>query len=121
MEILAKSMSLFQDSVVLLLFEAGLVSLFLRGLFRDFISRDGWLVVKRGTDSLVKITRFFDLTAPLIIFSIIEISNAYKDYKVILLILNYCMWFYLAHFNSWFRNKVIGFYSKFESHNEKLS
>lgn len=117
---LSNNFVIISDSYLLAGFEIGLLLIFFVAFFIDFNNRNNtFIALKRGEHSLKKIQNFFNLSSLFVIYSVIEVSSAYENYKVALLIFNYVVWLYLVYFNGWFRNKIIGYTHLFEELDEK--
>lgn len=110
------------DQIIFPLFEVFLLVVFLYAIAKEhrwFMKSTGaMLTVKRGEKSW----SYFNLAygiASVVLLQVINVSEALKGYKTIISLANLFMLFYLAFFNSWFRNKVIGFIIKSQEKGER--
>ena len=85
-----------------------------------FPSLGSKLTVKRGKESQQKFIIVYTMLSPIVmlIFSIIEVEIL-KGYKLIIVIVNLIFLFWLTNYSNWFRNKIIGFFNKLQSKEEK--
>ncbi len=104
--------SLFNDEVIFLLFELLFLVLFLYALAKEhglFTRKTGVVAsVKRGEKSW----NYFYLAygiASVVLLQVINSAESLEGYKTIISLINLLMLSYLAFFNSWFRNKIVGF------------
>jgi hypothetical protein len=107
----------FQDKYIFPAFQIFLLVLFLFALVKEKFSRD--MAVKRGQEA----QNFLYIAYGIISFDITQIisnSEAGKDYKVLLTIIDLLLILHLCFYNSWSRNKLIGFYVKFKNKVERL-
>jgi len=57
----------------------------------------------------------------ILILQIINVSESYVNYKVLISIIDLSILLYLFYFNGWFRNKIIGILSKVQNLEENLN
>lgn len=115
---------LLSDKFVFPLFEAAFLVLFVYAVLRV----RGWFVHKTGINATVKrgqeswnllFNLAFGLASVILIF-IIDSTEAMVGYKTLISIVNLAMLLYLALFNGWFRNKIIGIISKSQQMEERF-
>jgi hypothetical protein len=73
----------------------------------------------RGAESFNGLNLMYGI-ASILILQIINVSEAYKNYKVLISIIDLSILLYLFYFNRWFRNKVIGVLLKAQNLKENL-
>lgn len=99
---------IFHDSVVFVVLHIGLLALVVYAMWGERKMKCDMASVKRGQKSW----DYFNLTygiLSVVVIQIISISDFGSGYKVFISIFDLGVLFYLAFFNSWFRNKTIGF------------
>lgn len=101
-------MCLLSDKTIFPLLHLALLVLLLYALFREYQMRRDNSKVKRGDKSLGYFSLAYGILS-VIIIQIISISEWGKGYKVIITTIDLGILMYLTFFNSWFRNKTIGF------------
>jgi hypothetical protein len=74
--------------------------------------------VVRGTESRKRFGAAYGF-ASIIVLQIINSSEAFKGYKVLLSVIDLGVLFYLCFFSSWFRNKVSGWINRWEQMRER--
>lgn len=108
-------LKLLNDKWTLGLFEVGLLTLFLYSIARvtflrgakDFATAE----VIRGPESWNKLYLAYGLFSALTVL-VINVSEAWKHYKVIISLFSLAILWYLFFYNGWFRNLIIGFIIK---------
>jgi hypothetical protein len=102
----------FSDKFIFPLFEGAFLFLFVYALLHEkgFLRNQSRskLSVKRGKESWNNFYLTFGI-ASIILIQVINSANALRNYKTIISIINLIILVYLTFFNSWFRNKIIGF------------
>lgn len=113
---------LLSDQIIFPLFEVFLLLVFLYAIVKEhrwfMKSTSVVLSVKRGE----KTWNYFNLAygiASVVLMQVINVSEALKGYKTIISLANLLILFYLAFFNSWFRNKIIGIIIKSQEKKER--
>ncbi|MCK4240976.1 MAG: hypothetical protein KAX30_05080 [Candidatus Atribacteria bacterium] len=114
---------IFGDKMMFILLEAFFIVLLLYALSYEvypFRNSNLNIIVKRGKESQQKFMIAYAILAPIVmlIFSIID-TDILKGYKLIIVIVNLIFLFWLTNHSSWFRNKIIGFFNKLQSKEEK--
>jgi len=113
---------LISDKVIFPAFEGLFFSLFLYAVAKEI----GWFkkktrvvpIVKRGEKSWNYFYLAFGIIS-IILMQVINSSEALKGYKTFISLTNLLMLLYLAFFNSWFRNKIIGIINKSKTKEEQ--
>ena len=77
------------------------------------------LEVTRGEKSRTSLATACTLTVGFLAGSIVAVSSYPGNHKVVLILFNSASITYLCLFNSWCRNKIIGWVSQFEKHIER--
>jgi len=103
---------ILSDKVIFPVFEISFLLLF----FYAFLKEKGFfknksrskLSVIRGKESWNNFYLAFGI-ASIILIQVINSANALRKYKMIISIINLIILVYLTFFNSWVRNKIIGF------------
>lgn len=108
-----------KDGIVLPVFELTLFIVFLYSFYKEVSRRGSGLVVKRGQEGWAYFGLVYGIVS-LILIEIINSSSALMEYKVILILLNLSIALYLCFFNSWFRNKIVGFIERSKNKAENL-
>jgi len=99
---------LLGDSVVFIALHAGMLVLLLYAIRGERKMKQGMASVKRGEKSWNHLYLAYGILS-VVVTQIISISEFGKGYKVLITVVDLVVLFYLAFFNSWFRNKIIGF------------
>lgn len=103
--------TLFSDQVIFPLFEILLFIIFLYASAKEYrwFTKEASIygAVKRGEKSWNHFYLAYGV-ASVVLLQVINSSEALKGYKIIISLINLFILFYLAFFNSWFRNKIIG-------------
>lgn len=105
----------FGDSVIFSLLQILILLLFAYAFVKD----KGWLkkkgsidaVVKRGEQSWSYFPIAFGILS-VVIIEVIGITDTLGNYQAILIIINLLILLYLCFFSGWFRNKLVGFFSR---------
>ena len=104
---------ILSDKVIFPVFEISFFLLFFYAFLREksfFINKSrSKLSVKRGKESWNNFYLAFGI-ASIILIQVINSANTLRNYKTIISIINLIILVYLAFFNSWFRNKIVGFF-----------
>lgn len=111
---------ILSDQVIFPIFEATLLFIFVYGLIADYIRKNSGLAVSRGGKARGIITGVASVLISFVSIQIVNSTGVWKEYRVILILANLFFVTYLCFFNSWFRNKIMGFYVRFENKTEKL-
>ena len=98
---------IFYDSVVFVALHIGLLALVVCALWGERKMKRDVASVKRGQKSWGYFNLAYGILS-VILIQIISISDFGNGYKVFISIFDLGLLFYLAFFNSWFRNKTIG-------------
>lgn len=69
-------------------------------------------VIKRGKESLGYLHITFGVLFTLLIMKFIDQTKEIQEYSAFFTLLNFLIILYLTFTNDWFRNKIIGFFSK---------
>jgi hypothetical protein len=105
-------MKLFQlvigDTAMILLLHLGLLILVLCAILGSQRMKGDMASVKRGEKSWDHFYLAYGILS-VIVTQIISLSECGKGYKVFITFVDLGTLLYLAFFNSWFRNKIIGF------------
>lgn len=100
---------IFNDYNVLLAIELIILFLVFYGWIKEGSRSFG--KVKRGQESWNNLYLAYGIIL-VIINQIIDTSDEFKGYKVAIMLFNSIAILYLCFYNSWFRNKLIGFFIK---------
>lgn len=107
--------TLLSDEVVFPLFESLFLALFLYALAKE----RGWFTKPRGITLRVqrgeKSWGYFNLAygiASIVLLQVINVAKAFEGYKTFISLVDLFMLTYLAFYNSWFRNAIIGIISR---------
>lgn len=111
---------LLSDNIIFPLFECLLMLIFLFGLLQDHLNRHSGRVVTRGEKSQRIIIGVASAIIAVVSNQIVANTDVWKNYRVILMLLNLFITSYLCFFNGWFRNKIMGWWIKFEKKQENL-
>ena len=111
--------NIFGDKMMFILLEVLFGVLLLYALFYEIYPFRN-KIVKRAEKSQQKFIIAYAILAPIVmlIFSIIDV-DILKGYKLIIVIVNLILLFWLTNYSGWFRNKIIGFFNKLQSKEEK--
>lgn len=114
-------MTVFQfiisDMVMILSLHLGLLIIFLSAILGSYrMKRDG-ASTKRGEKSWNYLTLFYGGLYAIVI-QVISLSEFGKGYKVFITLMDLGILLYLVFFDSWFRNKIIGFVVKSQTKEE---
>ena len=101
-------MYIFSDSVVFIALHVGLVALVIYSVWGEWKMKRDIASVKRGGKSWNHFYLAYGILS-VVVTQIISISEFGKGYKVMITVIDLATLLYLAFFNSWFRNKTIGF------------
>jgi hypothetical protein len=116
-------MNWLNDKYIFVAFEAALVLLLFWAIVRDtgLLRRDRSITreLKRGQESWNKLYLAFGFSSVLTL-QVINSSEAWKNYKVIISLFDISILCYLFFYNGWFRNKIIGFITKSTEMKERL-
>ncbi len=110
---------LVRDEIIFPLFQLFLFLFLLFACFQDKLHKGSGRIVIRGKEGW----DYFPLTygiISVILLQIIGIANSLKEYKAIITLLDLSGLLYLCFYNSWFRNKIIGFLNKSKNKVESL-
>lgn len=99
---------ILSDKVVFPVFEISFLLLFFYAFWRGKGFSKNSLGIIRGKESRNIYYLTFGI-ALIILLQVINSANALKKYKTIITIINLSILAYLLFFNSWIRNKIIGF------------
>ena len=108
---------LLQDSITFFLLQICLVLIYLFAYTKEKIS--GGIRVTRSEEAQNFLYIAYGIIS-VIWLQIINSSEAYKGYKVFYSALDSILILYLCLFNSWSRNKLMGYYIKFKTKVEHL-
>jgi len=105
---------MYSDAVVLKVVEIILLFVLFLSMFMELViwikkkrRRGGVsLTVKRGDHSMNFLYIMYG-TATIVFALSVQVSEAFKDYKVLLVVFNYLALTYLFFFNSWLRNRIL--------------
>ena len=104
--------TLLSDKVIFPLFEFLFFAVFLYAVAKE----RGWFTKHRGATLRVKRGEkswgYFNLAcgvASVVLLQVINVAEALQGYKTIISLVDLLILTYLAFFNSWFRNRIIGF------------
>jgi len=103
---------LLKDNKMLPLFEIVIFSLLFIGIYQEIREKTG-KNIKRGEKAQKQFLRTFNIFSSIVILGVINATEAFSEYHVILILSNLAIVFYLSFCNSWSKNKIIGFYSKY--------
>jgi len=110
------------DYVWLPLLECAVLVTLLIAIWKELSARlrrsGAHATVKRGEKSLSSLLSFFGMS--IIIISIVNSSEIIINYKVVISIANVAVITYLNFFNSYFRNKIIGWIMMIQQFEEKV-
>lgn len=112
----------FGDKLIIFIFEITILVFLVFALIRNEIyriEREKGVASKviRGEISWGYLTAAFGILS-LLSYKILALSEFYRGYKVIIILFNEISFLYLCYKNNWFRNKLIGLYSRLKT--EKL-
>lgn len=114
-------MELFQlaisDSVMMFLLHSGLLILVVYAVFGSYRMKQDTASVKRGEKGWNYLYLAYGVLS-VIVIQIISLSDFGKGYKVAIALVDLCTLLYLTFFDSWFRNKIIGFIVKSQNKEE---
>jgi hypothetical protein len=103
---------ILSDKIIFPAFEISFFLLFFYAFLREkgfFINKSrSKLSVTRGKESWNNFYLTFGI-ASIILIQVINSANSLRNYKTIISIINLIILVYLTFFNSWVRNKIIGF------------
>lgn len=113
-------MILINDKIIFSLFEVFLVLIFIFSIYRVNMAgkRGITITVKRGQESWQLLYLFYGITS-IIMIQIITVARAFENYKVGISLLNLGILLYLTFYNSWFRNKILGYITKSKEQEER--
>lgn len=98
---------IFHDSVVFVALHIGLIALVVYAIWGERKMKSDIASVKRASKSWDYFNLAYGMLS-VVVIQIISISEFGKGCKVLISIFDLGLLFYLAFFNSWFRNKTIG-------------
>jgi len=101
-------MYIFRDSVVFVILHFGLFALFFYAIHREQIMKLDMVSVRRGKEGWNYFYIAYGILS-IIVIQIISLSEFGKGYKVLFAVMDLAILLYLTFFNSWFRNKTMGF------------
>lgn len=112
---------LLSDKYIFLLLQISFVVLFLLAVIREKNAKyhNPKISVKRGNESITNLYIAYGI-ASVIFIQIINICSVYNNHKVFISVINISILFYLCYFNSWFRNKIMNFFSLIKNKVENL-
>lgn len=96
------------DSVVFVALHVGLLVIVLYAIWGERKMKCDKVSVKRGEKSWAHFFLAYGILL-VIVTQVISLSEFGKGYKVVITVVDLAALLYLAFFNSWFRNKMIGF------------
>ena len=99
---------ILSDSVIFVTLHIGFLFLVIYAFFGARKMKRDQVSVKRGKGSWKYFSLGYGILS-VIVTQIISVSEFWKGYKVLITALDLGGLLYLAFFNSWFRNKIIGF------------
>lgn len=99
---------LIGDSVIFIALQIGLIVLFLYAIWGDQKRKKRNIKIKRGEKSWDHFYMAYGFLS-VVVTQIISISEFGKGYKIIFTVVDLLVLLYLSFFNSWFRNKIMGF------------
>ncbi len=109
----------FSDYIMLLLVESVIFIVFILAIYKDIVGKlRGGPIVTRGEKSLLFLLSFWGMS--IIIVNIINSSEVISNHKIVVSLLNVSVITYLNFFNSYFRNKIIGWIGKVQRFEEEL-
>jgi uncharacterized membrane protein YobD (UPF0266 family) len=112
----------FSDCVMLPLLELLILVILVCAIYKDinaYLRRGGThATVTRGEKSWLSLVSFWGMSVTVV--NIINSSELVGNYKVVLSLLNLVFIIYLNFFNSYFRNKIIGWTIKAQQFEEKV-
>ncbi len=112
---------LLSDKIVFPAFELIFVGLFFFAFLMErgwFVKKTGFATVARGKESWNYFYLVFGIVS-VVLMQVINSSEALKGFKTIISIVNLAMLVYLAFYNGWFRNKILGLIAKSQQKEEK--
>lgn len=98
---------IFGDSVIFVALHIGLITLVIYAILGERKIKRDMASTKRGEKSWNYFYLAYGILS-VVVTQIISISEFGTGYKVFITIIDLGLLFYLAFFNSWFRNKIIG-------------
>ena len=108
---------IFSDSIVFVALHVGLLALFIYSIWGEWKMKRDMASIKRGEKSWNHFYLAYGILS-VVVTQIISISECGKGYKVLITVVDLAILLYLAFFNSWFRNKTIGFIMASQSKEE---
>ena len=99
---------IFGDSFVFIFLHIALILILAYSIFGEKRMKQDPASVKRGDKSWNHFYLAYGILS-IVITQIISISECGKGYKVLITVIDLSILMYLSFFNSWFRNKTIGF------------
>ena len=102
---------ILSDSIVFVVLHLGLLVLVFCAIWGERKMKRDMAPVKRGKKSWNHFYLAYGILS-VVVTQIISISEFGKGYKVLITVVDLAILLYLAFFNSWFRNKIIGFVVK---------
>jgi hypothetical protein len=115
------AMKIFQfmisDMFMILLLHLGLLVIVLYSIFGSYRMKNDLGRVKRGEKSWNYFYLAYGVLS-VIVIQVIGLSEFGKGYKVFMALVDVGTLLYLGFFNSWFRNKIIGFVVKSQTKEE---
>jgi hypothetical protein len=99
---------ILSDSIVFAVLHLGLLALVFCAIRGERKMKRDMASVKRGEESWNHFYLAYGILS-VVVTQIISISEFGKGYKVLITVVDLAILLYLAIFNSWFRNKTIGF------------
>jgi len=107
----------FGDKIIVSIFEIAILIFLIFVIIKENIikrKKGIKLTVERGEISWGYLTATFGILS-LSSFYIVELSEFFKGYKVIITLFNQISFLYLCYCTNWLRNKIIGLYSKLKT------
>lgn len=105
---------LLSDKVIFPFFELTLFIVFIYAWLVDNVLPNRRGAVQRGKEGRGIIVKVASAIISALVLEVINNTDVWKEYKVIVILTNLAILAYLCFFNSWFRNELVGLYIKFE-------
>ena len=113
---------IFSDKMMFILLEMFFIILLIYAISYEIGYKifPSFMKVIRTEKSQQKLIIAFMILASIVIliFNIIDL-DILTGYKLIIVIINLILLFWLTNYSSWFRNKIIGFFNKLQNVEEK--
>lgn len=114
-------MHYFNNDYFIVYIEAFLLLILLRASYYEYSVKNSGIVVNRGEGSKSKFVALFTFFTSSFIVPLISVGGGkyLGGYELALFCFNLISSVYLFFYNSWFRNKMMGFVVRFQKKKEK--